>query len=364
MSCAQSSRTLFPPKPSQATISRGISPRNRERWHRPGFTLIELLVVIAIIAILIALLLPAVQQAREAARRSTCKNNLKQIGLALHNYHDTYDRLPIGGNYARGGAVNPGWGFSWWVGILPYLDQGPLYSRLSAEGDHPGTLANSTPTWTGASVNGPAVNGILISPMACPSSPVDAVRSSGYAHTITCPQYSGIAGAVDDPAGTAGGFFNPSGRQWAINATTTGIAANGGSLPPLQSLNFAKLTDGTSNIIVVGEQSGVGRDANGNPVTINNHQGFLCSMIVTTLNSGTQRIFNLTTIRYPPNTTAIALAGVMNNDGQNNGLFSSHTGGVHVLLGDGAVRFLSDNTNLTTIKRLATRDDNVPIGEF
>jgi prepilin-type N-terminal cleavage/methylation domain-containing protein len=331
--------------------------------HR-GFTLIELLVVIAIIAVLIALLLPAVQQAREAARRSQCKNNLKQIGLALANYEETNTRLPLGGTFAVGGTVNPGWGFSWWVGLLPHLDQGPLYSQLSAEGNHPGTLANSTPTWTGAAVNGPAVNGVQIAPMICPSSPVAAVRSSGYAHTITCPQYTGIAGAVDDPAGTVGGFFNSAGRQWTINATTTGIAASGGALPPLRSLKMADLTDGASNIMIVGEQSGVGRDANGNSVTINNHQGFMCSMIVTTPTSGTQRIFNLTTIRYPPNTTETALPGIMNNDGQNNGIFSSHVGGVHILLGDGSVRFLSENVALTTVKRLATRDDNVPLGEF
>jgi len=340
----------------------GLWQQRRPReFFRSGFTLIELLVVIAIIAVLIALLLPAVQQARESARRSQCKNNLKQIGLALHNYHDTYRSFPLGAIFARGGTVNPGWGTSWWVALLPYLDQGPLANRLTTSGDHPGTLANSTPTWTGASVNGPVVNGLKISVMLCPSSPVEPVRNTGYQYSITCPQYTGISGAVSDPTGS-GGFANPSGREWSVSSH--GIFATGGVLTPLQTQNFAKISDGSSNTIVVGEQSGVGRNSTGGPVTINNHQGFMCSMIRTACPGCNERIFNLTTIRYQPNTTEIALNGVHNNDGWNNGLFSSHVGGVQVLMGDGAVRFLSENTNLTTIKRLATRDDGQIIGDF
>jgi prepilin-type N-terminal cleavage/methylation domain-containing protein len=107
-----------------------------QRRGRSAFTLIELLVVIAIIAILIALLLPAVQQAREAARRSTCKNNLKQIGLGLHNYHSVHNIFPQGKVVRGSGGVLaypgcPGWingsGFSWRVMLLPMMDQAPLY---------------------------------------------------------------------------------------------------------------------------------------------------------------------------------------------------------------------------------------------
>ncbi|MCA9163285.1 MAG: DUF1559 domain-containing protein, partial [Planctomycetales bacterium] len=97
--------------------------------HRSrGFTLVELLVVIAIIAILIALLLPAVQQAREAARRSQCRNNMKQLGLALHNYHDSNQCFPPN---SHGNATNLPNGFSWRVMILPGLDQGPLYNKFN-----------------------------------------------------------------------------------------------------------------------------------------------------------------------------------------------------------------------------------------
>ena len=106
---------------------------------KKGFTLIELLVVIAIIAILIALLLPAVQQAREAARRTQCKNNLKQVGLALHNYHDVALSFPIGSNASNTNSNGDGhWGVSWWARILPYADQAPLYNTLQFEGNHPG----------------------------------------------------------------------------------------------------------------------------------------------------------------------------------------------------------------------------------
>src|SRR5438132_1760143 len=102
---------------------------------KQGFTLIELLVVIAIIAVLVALLLPAVQQAREAARRSQCKNNLKQMGLAVHNYHDTFGKYPPGSvaPSPSGGAANPttcymGWG----IALLPNIDQGPLYNQYNS----------------------------------------------------------------------------------------------------------------------------------------------------------------------------------------------------------------------------------------
>ena len=125
----------------------GSQPRWRERR---GFTLIELLVVIAIIGVLVAILLPAVQQAREVANRSRCSNNLKQLGVALHNYHETFGTFPIGALAQRG--IGP----SWQVCILPYLDQGALYDRFSMVGAN-----NGAPTLPG-SANAAVVNGKLI----------------------------------------------------------------------------------------------------------------------------------------------------------------------------------------------------------
>src|SRR5437899_8560020 len=103
------------------------------KWRRRGFTLIELLVVIAIIAVLVALLLPAVQQAREAARRSQCRNNLKQIGLALHNYHEAYNCLPQAANWKdyRSGVTPAQRNFTWIASILPYLDQSAVFDQIN-----------------------------------------------------------------------------------------------------------------------------------------------------------------------------------------------------------------------------------------
>ncbi len=324
---------------------------------RRGFTLIELLVVIAIIAVLIALLLPAVQQAREAARRTQCKNNLKQIGLALHNYHDVYTTFPIGTSFSRG-FVDPSFGVSWWVGLLPFFEQGSLANQITTEGTHTGTLASSNGgTNTGYVVNAPLVDGLAISIMLCASSPVPAVRSSGYDHTITCPQYTGISGA----AGGGEGFVNVAGREWT--GYQSGLVSVGGMLVPLRAIRIGEVTDGTSNTIMVGEQSDFGKDAMGTPVIINNHQGFMCGINEERLPIA-GRTFNVTTIRYALNSANTSLVGVRNNDGVNNGLFSPHVGGVQVLLADGSVRFLGENADLLAVKRLATRDDGAVIGEI
>ncbi len=157
--------------------------------RRRGFTLIELLVVIAIIAILIALLLPAVQQAREAARRTQCRNNLKNWGLALHNYHDQANQFPPGAITGQGGS----WGTSFYAALLPQIDQAPLFNRLVFTGNHPG--------WTGSGgggINGAAVGNIFIPPMFCPSSPYEQMIQDGNGGAVmTAASYVGISGAVD-----------------------------------------------------------------------------------------------------------------------------------------------------------------------
>src|SRR5437763_15746428 len=132
--------------------------------RRTAFTLIELLVVIAIIAILIALLVPAVQKVREAAARTQCINNLKQIGLALHGYHDANKVLPPGGTDDRSpwGQGSPNWGSGWMAFILPYIDQGPLYTNLRFYGDS---------GWGSAYDDG-VINGANIPAYRCPSSPL------------------------------------------------------------------------------------------------------------------------------------------------------------------------------------------------
>ena len=201
--------------------------RLKFRRQRRAFTLIELLVVIAIIAILVALLLPAVQQAREAARRSQCKNNLKQIGLALHNYHDVHTIFPQVrvldlNNFP--GSCTAGWqrpgGFSWRVLILPFMDQSPLYETIDFT-DHlyTGGCASSSSSWATADKT-------IISAFLCPSDPSQVIKG-GDAGT----NYAAMRGTGADLTSTA------SNRLGFMSATR----------PP----KTRDITDGLSNTIAV-----------------------------------------------------------------------------------------------------------------
>ena len=139
---------------------------------RRAFTLVELLVVIAIIGVLVGLLLPAVQAARESARRSSCQNNLKQIGLGLHNYHDSFDAFPIGAATASAG----GWGVSWWMRILPYIDESAVFNRITFSGPNTGwTCCGSAE----GAANGVVMQSATIKSAACPSSPLEKKRDTG-----------------------------------------------------------------------------------------------------------------------------------------------------------------------------------------
>jgi prepilin-type N-terminal cleavage/methylation domain-containing protein len=336
--------------------------------RRKGFTLIELLVVIAIIAILIALLLPAVQQAREAARRTQCRNNLKQMGLGLHNYHDNYNMFPPGNIATAAG----GWGTSWYLRILPYVDQAPLYNRINFSGDHPGWA------WSGGSVglaNGNLFRGVTLNFALCPSSPLEAIRGGDI--PTTNPHYWGIMGALD-----GNGFTNPPNRVsrccgCCSGEELTGQVSSGGMMVTLRGRNLRDATDGTTNVMLVGEHSDFIFSSAGGPrnAQVSGIHGItMGSPNLTTpeaaggLAANFERQFNLNTIRYTPNAPAVvnntAWPGVGDNFGSNNPLNSAHVGGIHVLLGDGSVRFISNNMDMLNLRRLATRDDGAPLGEF
>jgi prepilin-type N-terminal cleavage/methylation domain-containing protein len=322
-----------------------------------GFTLIELLVVIAIIAVLVALLLPAVQQAREAARRAQCKNNLKQIGLALHGYEEQTRLLPIGVRNQGG------WGPSWWPGVLPFMEFTPLYEALTFDGNNPGWTAGGG---TGQTINGPAANGKFIGTMVCPSSPVPAMGDTGNGNILVRPQYVGIAGAVVSQTG----FANQANREFTCcgccgSVTPGGLSSTGGALVIGRSIAFRDITDGLSNQLLVGEQSFWGVDAAGGLSRINQEHGWLMGTSSGgTGSNGMERQFNITSVRYQPNTFLITLPGRGNNDGPNNGLTSAHTGGVHALVGDGQVRFIGENIEMLILKRLCTRDDGGEVGDW
>ena len=318
--------------------------------RRSGFTLIELLVVIAIIAVLIALLLPAVQQAREAARRTQCKNNLKQIGLSLHNYHDVHLVFPPGGVAAsnHNGTV--------WNAILPQADQAPLYNKLQFVNGW-SWMTQPAP----GSINFTTLSGVKIPYHTCPSSPLPDTQTQtvGGVGTIVLQNnsYVPIAGS-DIVAGTT---YQDAG------APQNGFSSNGGVFYQGSKSSFRDMTDGSSNIIVIGEISDWGKDASNNNVEIRTSAdggGGTWIGSPNPWNSGDNRCYNLNVIRYAPN---IRPSSTLNGVGTaycNSPMVSAHTGGFQALIGDGTVRFISNNIDLATLKYLALRADGNVVGEY
>jgi prepilin-type N-terminal cleavage/methylation domain-containing protein/prepilin-type processing-associated H-X9-DG protein len=321
-----------------------------------GFTLIELLVVIAIIAVLVALLLPAIQQAREAARRSQCKNNLKQFGLALHNYHEMCNTLPpgwIGGNR---------WG--WATFILPELDQSALFNSLSK---------TSGMSLTGTSVLGfSAVMPSLIMPNGLQSVlPAFRCPSDNGLNVVTFPLGNGYTLATTPAANTTS--FGRSNYAGVVGAVVNlGIVPNvanglgGGAFSQNSKRGFNTFIDGLSNTFLVGERRTPSFVSNGfsGGDTIWAGVGDEVSIQGIALTVGDCSFGNKLNLR---STTAPSLTSNIPYSG-----FSSlHTGGGHFLMGDGSVRFISENisqgpanTMGSTYQNLATIADGLPLGEY
>ena len=302
--------------------------------NRSGFTLVELLVVIAIIGILVALLLPAVQAAREAARRTQCMNNLKQVGLALQNVHDVTGAFPAGGLSSR--PNNQGqwaWGFAWWVYILPYAEQGNVYDGL----DHVGVASIQTGlVYTSFNeANGRFLNGKVLKFMICPSSPTDKWALGTIAVPgspgVQSPTYTGLNGATDSPSTiNYDGETNPHRHICRQSAGGVFIAHRG--------INISEITDGTSNTLLVGEQSDFCRTATGGKVNCRSDYGH--GFCMGTTYAGENRWFNTTSVRYPINAKAWNQQGVGNDFyACNRPIQSAHSGGAMCLSADGSVRF-------------------------
>jgi prepilin-type N-terminal cleavage/methylation domain-containing protein len=332
---------------------------NRLPLRRKAFTLIELLVVIAIIAILIALLVPAVQKVREAAARTQCINNLKQIGLALHNFHDSNKRLPPGcaSDTPPFGTPPTGHGSSWKVYILPYIDQGPLYSKWQFTGGSGWENTNNTNL----------VNNVVVPAYRCPSSSLPEFYNgnpAGGASNSMVTSYTGISGSYNM------GYADPVlGTNTCCNGND-GVVSGSGMLYPLSKVKLTDVSDGTSNTIMVGEQSNHLRDANNQPVTGNYqcitsqgpHGWIMGTSNTTPPPAGQNRSMNCTTVRYLINQKGLTQAsgGTTENAGCNVPLSSNHAGGACMLFGDGTVRFWPDSTSAITIAYACGRNDGQP----
>jgi prepilin-type N-terminal cleavage/methylation domain-containing protein len=353
------------------------------RRSKKGFTLVELLVVIAIIGILIALLLPAVQAAREAARRTQCTNNLKQLGLAMHNFYDKFNRFPPGGAMDQvpfGTVTDPAkfifFGSSWEIYLLPYIEQTAISSGWKFNLGYIGGVDYTSYSGSGhlSSDNLGLLENVQLAMFQCPSSPLEKVAwwwaQNATPRHLPTSSYVGISGAAN---GLIPGFV----EDRIYDHPLVGELSGGGVLGMNTKVGFADIRDGSSNTIGIGEQSDYYYTTIGARKDWRTSGGLGIEIGVGTLKKppdlANQNPFSFQyyTIRYPINmdrgwpdpdgdlAVGVGVTGYIS--GINNPLNSAHPGGINVMLCDGSIRFLSETIELSTLAQLATRDDGVPL---
>jgi len=348
---------------------------------RRGFTLIELLVVIAIIAVLIALLLPAVQSAREAARRAQCVNNLKQIGLGMHNYHSTHGTFPLGGTATMGGytpsSLYPGAGWGSWSAqalLLGYMEQQPLYNAANfgiVSGWGPGWNINST------------VSCAIINSFICPSDGMSPVPTNYYIWSGETTNYMYSVGTSTDFGKDETGVFTMAGRVYGVQSVTDGSSntiAFGESLVGDQTIEQVPYRDGPTlaagsatckggwcgvydvsslynQVIADLNTCAAGLAKQGTiPGGTQNQKGFrwcepdggfgAFNTVVPPMSS--QFAFNWCALRgTAPNSNA--------SGGQYQNATSNHPGGCNFLFADGSVHFIKSSISMRTYWALGTK---------
>ncbi|MCY2991619.1 MAG: DUF1559 domain-containing protein [Planctomycetota bacterium] len=408
--CAGCGQTITIPGFAGVQVEAGAPPPPQSasnKWLVPlVIVACSVIPLLACGGILLALLLPAIQAAREAARRTQCNNNLRNIAISLQNYHDTYKVFPAGALHAGMAGESEKLGPSWWYGTLPFTEHRNVYDKIAAlqRAEAPGNGAFNAEN-INANVSGSPLSTLVPEYMRCPSSPLPVMETQ--TGPIVLPTYVGISGGCDidasspDYRGGAAGLVPPISprpyvnRQKGVGHVPNSIITVSGMLPACQHVGMASCTDGTSNTMIVGEQSDWLQDANASfstkyhgdagwdtsgtgPPTPNTTAGggFISgtaeSAQVPPANAGLPGsppaaldCYNITTVRYRPNYKRVLgtapLPGCSEDHGSNNPLQSAHPGGLLIGMTDGSVQFLSQTTDLGVLLRLSIRDDGQPV---
>jgi prepilin-type processing-associated H-X9-DG protein len=324
-----------------------------------------LLVVIAIIGVLVALLLPAVQAAREAARRSSCSNNLKQLGLALHNYADVHKRFPI--NYLNWNQSPPHRG-SHLVRLFPFMEQGPMYDQFNFSNPNVEDTTNS---------GGVLLRSFVIPVLICPSDTHDGKNPGDANRALT--NYAGSMGAQlmqsntgcnlstivgvgpNDPNSDGESWFGTGDRErgdWGDSNRISGVFGRGGgtNLDPWAA-TFAQIKDGTSNTIAIGEVRPTCGDHSVNGWGHSNAIWFATTAPINYNTCPGEKGLSSDDTQNPPCNRLAAWNTSM-------GFKSAHPGGAQFVFGDGSVRMLSETINYTTYQALGDRRDGRPVSNF